>query len=308
MKFKIIQFALVSNAVLLFSQNTQTRDNAGLQGDQGALNGVFETLNPTNYPAGATSWWHLLDVRHSNTANNYAMQFSGSFFDQQLYFRKTNNLASQPWRKILMEDAEGNVGIGITNPQAILDVYKNATDDSNKIIGFFRREGTPTGGSSIFRIGYHDTADLEVNSGYASTGWRYGFYTDLNIVNNKSGGSYGSINFVTNSKVQMTVGANGNTAVHGKLEAKEIKVTTTPTADFVFEADYNLPKLEDVEKHIQEKKHLPEIASAEEMQKEGVNVGEFQIKLLQKIEELTLYIIIQEKRIKELEHKQTNKI
>ncbi len=90
-----------------------------------------------------------------------------------------------------------------------------------------------------------------------------------------------------------------NASLQGKFEAKEIKVTLTPTADFVFEESYNLPKLEDVEKHIKEKRHLPEIASAKEMEKEGVNVGEFQIKLLQKIEELTLYTIEQNKLIKE---------
>jgi len=89
-----------------------------------------------------------------------------------------------------------------------------------------------------------------------------------------------------------------NMRVNAKIEAKEIKVTLTPTADFVFENDYNLPKLEDVEKHIKEKKHLPEIASAKEMEKEGVNVGDFQIKLLQKIEELTLYTIEQNKQLK----------
>ncbi|MCX8533570.1 hypothetical protein [Chryseobacterium luquanense] len=96
---------------------------------------------------------------------------------------------------------------------------------------------------------------------------------------------------------------NGNASLQGKFEAKEIKVTLTPTADFVFAENYNLPKLEDVEKHIKDKKHLPEIASAKQMEKEGVNVGEFQIKLLQKIEELTLYTIEQNKRIKELESK-----
>jgi hypothetical protein len=97
----------------------------------------------------------------------------------------------------------------------------------------------------------------------------------------------------------MKITPSGNAALQGKFEAKEIKVTLTPTADFVFENNYNLPKLEDVEKHIKEKKHLPEIASAKEMEKEGVNVGEFQIKLLQKIEELTLYTIEQNKLIKE---------
>ncbi|WP_419715992.1 hypothetical protein [Chryseobacterium mucoviscidosis] len=93
----------------------------------------------------------------------------------------------------------------------------------------------------------------------------------------------------------------GNVAITNKLEAKEIKVTLTPTADFVFEKDYGLPKLEEVEKFVIENKHLPEIASAKEMEKEGVNVGEFQIKLLQKIEELTLYSIDLNKKNKEQE-------
>ncbi|MDP9960364.1 hypothetical protein [Chryseobacterium lathyri] len=96
-------------------------------------------------------------------------------------------------------------------------------------------------------------------------------------------------------------GENGNALIHGKFEAKEVKVTLTPTADFVFENEYHLPKLEDVEKHIKEKKHLPEIASAKVMEKDGVNIGEFQIKLLQKIEELTLYSIEQNKQIKKLQ-------
>ncbi len=51
---------------------------------------------------------------------------------------------------------------------------------------------------------------------------------------------------------------------------------------------------------LKKKKHLPEVASAAEMQKEGVNIGDFQIKLLQKIEELTLYSIEQNKQNKEL--------
>jgi len=100
---------------------------------------------------------------------------------------------------------------------------------------------------------------------------------------------------------RMIIGNNGNVAIYGKLESKEIKVTLTPTADFVFEENYNLPTLDYIENHIKEKKHLPEIASAKEMKKEGVNIGEFQIQLLQKIEELTLYTIAQEKKINALE-------
>ena len=94
-----------------------------------------------------------------------------------------------------------------------------------------------------------------------------------------------------------------NISVNGKIESTEIKVTTSPTADFVFEEDYDLPTLKSIEKHIKEKRHLPEIASAKEMEKNGVNVGYFQIQLLQKIEELTLYTIEQEKKLKTQEDK-----
>ena len=105
--------------------------------------------------------------------------------------------------------------------------------------------------------------------------------------------------FTGGTKIGNTFLVKGdNASLQGKFEAKEIKVTLTPTADFVFAEHYDLPKLEDVEKHIKDKKHLPEVASAKQMEKEGVNVGEFQIKLLQKIEELTLYTIEQNKQLK----------
>lgn len=71
----------------------------------------------------------------------------------------------------------------------------------------------------------------------------------------------------------------------------------------MFEKTYALPSLQEVEKFVTENKHLPEIASAKEMQNEGINLSEMNIKLLQKIEELTLYVIEQNKRIKLLELK-----
>ena len=83
------------------NSRTETRNNAGLQGSSGSQSGFFETSTPTNFPAGASSWWHLIDARHSNNANNYAMQIAGSFFDQDFYARKTNNNASQAWTRIL---------------------------------------------------------------------------------------------------------------------------------------------------------------------------------------------------------------
>jgi hypothetical protein len=89
----------------LSAQTTQLKDDAG---QLGGTSGFFETYNPINFPFGAAGWWHLLDVRHSNVSNNFAMQFAGSFFDQNLWFRKTNNFASAGWSRVLTE-TDGNL-------------------------------------------------------------------------------------------------------------------------------------------------------------------------------------------------------
>lgn len=92
----------------------------------------------------------------------------------------------------------------------------------------------------------------------------------------------------------------GQVVVENTIRTQELIVETTG-ADFVFADDYQLRPLNEVKAFIQENKHLPEIQSAKEMQEDGVSVSELQTKLLQKIEELTLYILQQEERIQALE-------
>jgi len=84
--------------------------------------------------------------------------------------------------------------------------------------------------------------------------------------------------------------------VVGTIKANEIKVIAQ-TADFVFEPDYNLRPLNEVEVFVKENKHLPEIPSAKQMETEGVNVAEMNKLLLQKVEELTLYLLEQNKKM-----------
>lgn len=89
-------------------------------------------------------------------------------------------------------------------------------------------------------------------------------------------------------------------SVNGKIRAKEV-VVETGWSDFVFEEDYNLKSLKEVESFIKENKHLPDVPSEKEVTENGVSIGEMQSTLLQKIEELTLYVIEQDKRIEKLE-------
>ncbi len=82
---------------------------------------------------------------------------------------------------------------------------------------------------------------------------------------------------------------------------KEIIVTLDNWADFVFDENYKLQSLNELEKEIKQNKKLPNIPSANEVKENGLNLGEIQAKMMQKIEELTLYLIAQQKKIQELE-------
>ena len=89
-------------------------------------------------------------------------------------------------------------------------------------------------------------------------------------------------------------------AVQGKVGAEEVVVTLGGWSDFVFEDDYDLRPLSEVEAHIKQHRHLPDIPSAETVLEEGLSLGEMDAKLLQKIEELTLYLIEMKKDLDEL--------
>ena len=88
--------------------------------------------------------------------------------------------------------------------------------------------------------------------------------------------------------------------VCGTIRANEILVNIPSGADFVFDNNYHLMPLEQLAEYVKQNKHLPEVKSAEEMEHEGVTMGEFQIQLLQKVEELTLYILQQQEEINSL--------
>ena len=85
-------------------------------------------------------------------------------------------------------------------------------------------------------------------------------------------------------------------SVNGNIRAKEI-VVETGWADYVFNTGYKLTPLYDIEKFIRQNNHLPNIPSAKEIEEKGLQVGDIQKKMMEKIEELTLYIIQQQKEI-----------
>jgi hypothetical protein len=90
--------------------------------------------------------------------------------------------------------------------------------------------------------------------------------------------------------------ASGELTIHLDAGTGDVLVggKSLQPADFVFAADYPLPSLGDVRSFIRQHGHLPSLRSGGDMKEAGVNLGEFVMKLLQKVEELTLYVIKQE--------------
>lgn len=108
---------------------------------------------------------------------------------------------------------------------------------------------------------------------------------------------------IMNGKVGIATGEGVNPQnaldVNGTIRAKKVMVETG-WADFVFKNDYKLMSLSDLENFIQQNGHLPEIPTESQVKKDGVDLGEMNARLLQKVEELTLYIIEIDKELKEL--------
>ncbi len=194
----------------------------------------------------------------------------------------------------------GNVGVGTDSPAHKLDVNGNVRTQN-----------------VVLPQGYQLTRDLNDTFTYQdkaigqySIGWNAdSWYTSAGTLW-QSG--YGGVKFFTGGDVRLAITRSGNIGVGtdnpknkldvaGTIRATEVKVEALPWADFVFNENYKLRSLEEVKAHIEEHKHLPDIPSEADVKENGVSLGEMQAKLLQKIEELTLYVIKQDEKNKALE-------
>lgn len=120
--------------------------------------------------------------------------------------------------------------------------------------------------------------------------------------NREEDGANLAIKAISNGNVGIgTENPASKLVVNGNIHAKEIKVNNDIWPDYVFKSDYKLSDLDEVEQHILKKGHLSGIPSASEVHSNGIDLGEMNGKLLKKIEELTLYLIEQNKKIIQLE-------
>ena len=195
----------------------------------------------------------------------------------------------------------GMVGIGTSSPLGALHVHSseqnnivyitpnNTTGDSSSI--FFSENNDATNGMYWMYDGQDNHMELWGFTGGVPRG------PHLLVDRNSGNMAIGGRNFADGYKL----------SIEGKVMCEEIRVSLQSNwPDYVFSKDYNLMPIDDFQLFIEQNGHLPNIPEAKEAETSGIDLGEMQRLLLEKVEELSLYIIEQNERIKNLEE-QLNK-
>jgi hypothetical protein len=219
----------------------------------------------------------------------------GTNSNHPLYFYTANG-----WESMAITTS-GNVGIGTSAPNEKLSVAGTTGLYGNSI--FSPNQSGANGTVSIGTPNIFPNSMLNVKSNL-----QYGAFIDA-----PSSSEALHVEGMTRINGEVGIGINPSSiyllAVGGKIICTELRVQATPFPDYVFASDYKLKPLEEVEAHINAHHRLPNMPPATEVESDGMNVGGIQLKLVEKVEELTLYLLQQQKELKtqkqEIEHLRT---
>jgi hypothetical protein len=228
-------------------------------------------------------------ITHSGTGTSttdgayFGLAYVDPFYNLQIANWESGNISFWQGGSVsMMIDSTGEVGIGTTDPSAELHV-KDASSHASIIID------SDTGDDSALKIWENSTQKWKI----------YNDGDDSDKLKLMPGTAGSVITFQSNGNVGIgTTSPDALLAVDGEIHAEEITVDLS-VPDYVFGPGYDLMTLEEVECYISDKSHLPGIPSAADAEVHGgVSLGDAHAALLQKVEELTLYLIEQNKELK----------
>lgn len=201
------------------------------------------------------------------------MSSVSSFGQNLLYVKDTRSIPTTPTSYSYTFEPHFKYGSSIGLTEVLPNNYYT-------VLGM-RGWGDDSGGKS-HELAFSNDGRILFRSGY-SAGW--GNWKSLVI-----GNENGFVGIGTTNPTEML-------SVKGNIRAKEIKVETQNWPDFVFKDDYKHESLQELESFIKLNRHLPNIPSAKDVEVNGVELGELNKKLLQKIEEITLHLIDKDKQL-----------
>ena len=325
---------LMKNTIFLFLFTAAFSSAAQWTGTGSSLSTTATELimNSSRQPT-ATFWLTPKSSGPNTTPGNYYFK-AFDYWGSTLHFQGTGDNGNERMTVTI----DGKLGVGTASPTQRLDVngYLKVGGTSYTNIQLADRDWS--GSHAILFNAY--TSSSFVNGSLATTG-NTKFYNDKGSFSGGAGGiffdgnggtmhfrisdaSTGKGNDINWGTAELTIKRNGRVGigtsnpdtkltVKGTVHAEEVKVDlNVPAPDYVFEPDYDLRTLHETRSYITMHKHLPEIPSAAEMEAEGLALGDMNMRLLKKIEELTLYVIqqneaqqTQQNRISDLEKKIT---
>jgi len=211
----------------------------------------------------------------------------------------------------------GNVGIGTGNPVEKLTVNGNLSIIGNRFIGSSYATLSQQYSSAAAIFGYNSIADsannvrMIIKNTNATVGadairmdYTQGisFHTLVGSVTGGTAFSSERMRITTSGNVGIgTTNPDQLLTVNGTIHSKAVVVDLSVVPDYVFKPSYKLRTLAYIKKYVDQNSHLPEVPSAVEIQKNGLNVGNMNTILLKKVEELTLYLIEKDKEIQLLQ-------